>query len=84
MSLILSNPCNSPRRAVEVVNLAGGSQEKRERDPKTALFCISFLRKGEVLAYVGLPQILKDLKDHLFSQEDARPPPTPPVGVPRS
>ena len=23
------------------------------RDPKTALFCISFLRKGEVLAYVG-------------------------------
>ena len=32
------------------------------RDPKTAPFCISFLRKGEVLAYVGLPQNLKDLK----------------------
>ena len=26
-----------------------------------ALFCISFLRKGEVLDYVGLPQNLKDL-----------------------
>ena len=33
------------------------------RDLKTALFCISFLRKGEVLAYVRLPQNLKDPKD---------------------
>ena len=32
------------------------------RDLKTALFCISFLRKGEVLAYAGLPQNQKDLK----------------------
>ena len=32
---------------------------------KTALFCISFLRKGEVLAYVGRIHNLKDLKDHL-------------------
>jgi len=32
------------------------------RDLKTALFCISFLRKGEVLAYVGLHHNLKDLK----------------------
>ena len=30
---------------------------------KTALFCISFLRKGEVLACVGSIQNLKDLKD---------------------
>jgi len=29
-----------------------------------ALFCISFLRKGEELAYVGSIQNLKDLKDH--------------------
>ena len=33
------------------------------RDLKTALFYISFLRKGEALVYVGLPQNLKDLKD---------------------
>ena len=33
------------------------------RDLKTALFCISFLRKGEVLAYVGRIHNLKDLKD---------------------
>ena len=32
------------------------------RDLKTALVCTSFLRKGEVLAYVGLPQNLQDLK----------------------
>ena len=31
------------------------------RDLKTALFCISFLRKGEVLAYVGRIHNLKDL-----------------------
>ena len=31
-------------------------------DLKTALFCISFLRKGEVLAYVGRVHNLKDLK----------------------
>jgi len=29
---------------------------------KTALFCIYFLRKGEVLAYVGRIHNLKDLK----------------------
>ena len=34
------------------------------RDLKTALFCISFLRKGEVLAYGGRIHNLKDLKDH--------------------
>ena len=34
------------------------------RDLKTALFCISFLRKGEVLAYVGRIHNLKDLKGH--------------------
>ena len=33
------------------------------RDLKTALFCISFPRKGEVLAYVGRIHNLKDLKD---------------------
>ena len=33
------------------------------RDLKTALSCISFLRKGVVLAYVGLPQNLKDWRD---------------------
>ena len=33
------------------------------RDLKTALFCISFLRKGEVLAYVVRIHNLKDLKD---------------------
>ena len=33
------------------------------RDLKTALLCISFLRKGEVLAYVGRIHNLKDLKD---------------------
>ena len=32
-------------------------------DLKTALFCISFLRKGEVLTYVGRIHNLKDLKD---------------------
>ena len=32
------------------------------RDLKTALFCISLLRKGEVLAYVGSIQNLKDIK----------------------
>ena len=32
------------------------------RDLKTALFCISFLRKGEVLAYVGRIHNLEDLK----------------------
>jgi len=32
------------------------------RDLKTALFCISFLRKGEVLAYDGRIHNLKDLK----------------------
>ena len=32
------------------------------RDLKTALFCISFLRRGEVLAYVGRIHNLKDLK----------------------
>jgi len=34
------------------------------KEPKhhTALFCISFLRKGEVLAYVGRIYNLKDLK----------------------
>ena len=31
------------------------------RDLKTALFCISFLRKGEVLAYVGRIHNLEDL-----------------------
>ena len=31
------------------------------RDLKTALFCISFLRMGEVLAYVGRIHNLKDL-----------------------
>ena len=30
---------------------------------ETALFCISFLRKGEVLAYVGCIHNLKDLKE---------------------
>jgi len=30
---------------------------------KTALLCISFPRKGEVLAYVGRIHNLKDLKD---------------------
>ena len=34
------------------------------RDPKQARpSCGSFLRKGEVFAYVGLNQKLKDLKD---------------------
>ena len=33
------------------------------RDLKTALLCISFLRKGEVLAYVGRIHSLKNLKD---------------------
>ena len=32
-------------------------------DLATALFCISFLRKGEVLAYVWHIHNLKDLKD---------------------
>ena len=32
------------------------------RDLKIVLFCISFLRKGEVLAYIGSIQNLKDLK----------------------
>ena len=32
------------------------------RDLTTGLFCISFLRKGEVLAHVGLHHNLKDLK----------------------
>ena len=43
------------------------------RDLKTALFCTSFLRKGEVLAYVGLPPNLKDLKGWrgLTWEEDA-------------
>ena len=36
------------------------------RDLKTALFCISFLRKGEVLAYVGRIHNLKDPKDLLY------------------
>ena len=35
---------------------------KRDRDLKTALFCICFLRKGELLAYVGSIQNLTDLK----------------------
>jgi hypothetical protein len=44
------------------------------RDLKTALFCISFLRKGEVLAYVGSIQTLKDLKDYpkYFWRQDAK------------
>ena len=33
------------------------------RDLKTALLCISFLRKGEVLAYAGRIHNLNDLKD---------------------
>jgi hypothetical protein len=37
------------------------------RDLKTALLCISFLRKGEVLAYVGRNQNLKDLKGTFVS-----------------
>jgi len=32
------------------------------RDLKTALLCVSFLQKGEVLAHVGLHHNLKDLK----------------------
>ena len=32
---------------------------------KTELFCGSFLRKGEVLAYVGRIHNLKDLKEFL-------------------
>ena len=35
------------------------------RGLKTALFCISFLRKGEMLAYVGHIHNLKDLIDHI-------------------
>ena len=38
-------------------NLAGHMDP---RDLKTALFCISFPRKGEVLAYVGRIHNLKD------------------------
>ena len=34
------------------------------QDLNTALFCISFLRKGKVLAYVGRIHNLKDLKDY--------------------
>ena len=33
------------------------------RDLNIARFCISFLRKGEVMAYVGRIHNLKDLKD---------------------
>ena len=36
---------------------------------KTALFCISFVRKGEVSAYVGRIHNLKDLKDLRMSME---------------
>ena len=36
-------------------------------DQKTALFCISFLRKGEVLAYVGRVHNLEDLQDGIRS-----------------
>ena len=42
------------------------------RDLKTALFCISFLRKGEVLAYVGSIQNLKDLKDETPKTQGGR------------
>ena len=34
------------------------------KDLKTALFCKSFLRKGEVLAYGGSIRNLKDLEEH--------------------
>ena len=37
--------------------------EVRGKSMKTALFCISFLRKGGALAFVGRIHNLKDLKD---------------------
>ena len=43
-----------------------GDEMERGLDPidlKTALCCISFLRKGEVLAYVGRIHNRKDLKE---------------------
>ena len=51
----LGSPFSSSPRAL----CTGGLDP---RDLKTALFCISFLRKGEVLAYVGRMHNLEDLK----------------------
>ena len=42
--------------------LGSGFRGLDPRGLKTALFCISVLRKGEVLAYVGCIHNLKDLK----------------------
>ena len=39
-------------------------QEKKLESPLAGLCCGSRLRKGEVFAYVGLPQNLKDLKEN--------------------
>ena len=54
-----SDPEAGPCRYGPLVLCTGGLDPK---DLKTALFCISFLRKGEVLAYVGRFHNLKDLK----------------------
>ena len=47
----------------EMIKISGricGEIEFYEATLSTALFCMSFLRKGEVLAYVGLPQNRKE------------------------
>ena len=44
------------------ITLKSATPSRLTRDLKTALLCISFLRKGEVLAYVGRIHNLKDLK----------------------
>ena len=43
------------------------------RDLKTALFCISFLRKGEVLAYVGRIHNPKELKGLFKTPQQSHP-----------
>ena len=43
------------------------AEPEHPRDLKTALLCGSFLRKGEVLAYVGLIHNLKELKDDMLN-----------------
>jgi len=38
-------------------------EHSKPKGPKAGLFCGSFLRKGEVFAYVGSIQTLKDLNN---------------------
>ena len=48
---------------------AKGRDEAEEDDDEAWLYCGSRLRKGEVFAYVGRNQNLKDLKDDDDSED---------------